>query len=273
MILIATDLDRTLFPNGKQEYDNSMPEFKKMVEENDITLIYVTGRNIDQIEEGITAYDPPLPAAAVAEVGTKVYTVIDGAFVLDEGYRDHIDRSTSGWDRQAIVKALDAIPGLRMQEEHNQNEFKISYYADEPPRMKEIERQLEEIVGESTPDAALTTSVDETVGVGLLDIMPRKANKMEGIEYLVRKMGVEKDRIIYCGDSGNDLVPLTAGYKAVVVANATDEVRRRVADTAEKNNVADKIYYARGNTRHNGNYVSGILEGLEHFKVLSMATE
>ncbi|MFP4424606.1 MAG: hypothetical protein ACLFP2_05270 [Candidatus Woesearchaeota archaeon] len=31
MYLIATDLDRTLFPNGNQEYDGSMDKFREIL--------------------------------------------------------------------------------------------------------------------------------------------------------------------------------------------------------------------------------------------------
>jgi hydroxymethylpyrimidine pyrophosphatase-like HAD family hydrolase len=48
MFVIATDLDRTLIPNGNQPYDKSMERFSKIVQDYDCPLIYVTGRDLLQ---------------------------------------------------------------------------------------------------------------------------------------------------------------------------------------------------------------------------------
>lgn len=269
MITLATDLDRTLFPNGQQEYDNSMPVFKRIIEEKSFGLIYVTGRNTDQIEKGMQAYAPPLPSHAIAEVGTKIYSYQDGSFLLEEGYRSHIQQNTRNWNRDAIEEALLEFSWLRLQEEHNQNEFKVSFYADTPENLHEKHGEIEEHVQAVTPDAALTVSVDETKNLGLLDVMPKSANKMEGIEYLRKKLNIPKEEVIYCGDSGNDLVPLAAGYRAILVRNATAKVRERLQEMARSNGVEDYIYYAEGMDTLNGNYVSGIVEGLLRFDFIT----
>lgn len=262
MITIATDLDRTLFPNGKQHYDNTMPKFKEIVEKHSINLIYVTGRNREQMLEGIEMYGPPLPHYAVGEVGTKVFTFSDDDFHIDTGYRDWIREQTDNWNRGRIEKELLDIGELRIQEDHNQNEFKISFYFDDPAAADDLEQRVEARVGTITGDAALTVSVDETLNIGLIDVMPLRANKMEGIDYLLRTLDISKEEVIYCGDSGNDLVPLTAGYKSVLVGNATETVREQVKELAETKQVGGKIYFA------SGNYVSGIIEGLEYFNII-----
>lgn len=262
MITIATDLDRTLFPNGKQHYDNTMPKFKEIVEKYSVNLIYVTGRNRGQMLEGIGTYGPPLPRYAVGEVGTKVFTFSDGDFHIDTGYRDWIRDRTENWDRNRIEKELLDIGELRLQEDHNQNEFKISFYFDDPALADDLKRRGEARVQAITGDAALTVSIDETKDLGLIDVMPLRANKMEGIDYLLRTLNIPSEEVVYCGDSGNDLVPLTAGYMAVLVGNATETVREQVKELAKVNQVGDKIYFA------SGNYVSGIIEGLEHFELI-----
>jgi hypothetical protein len=269
MITITTDLDRTLFPNGQQEYDDSMSVFKRLVEQYRFGLIYVTGRNIDQAYEGMQSYDPPPPSHLVAEVGTRVYVYEDGRFLLDDGYRNYILEHTRRWDRKEIQNTMEKVDWLRLQEEHNQNEFKVSFYADKPENLIEQEEYLDTLVNDITPDAALTISVDETKNLGLLDVMPVRANKMEGIEYLRRTLNIPEEEIIYCGDSGNDLVPLTAGYRAILVRNATDTVRERLENMAREKRVEDRIYNASGNIHgFNGNYVSGIIEGLCYFNII-----
>lgn len=68
-MILATDLDRTLFPNGSQPADDSMPRLADFIARHDITVVYVTGRNLEQIREGIAEFEPPLPVYAVAEGG------------------------------------------------------------------------------------------------------------------------------------------------------------------------------------------------------------
>lgn len=268
MHTIATDLDRTLFPNGKQEYDNSMPRFKQIVQEKGLKVIFVTGRNIDQIREGIAEYDPPTPEYAIASVGTRIYRPDgNGGFTEDLAYIDFIRENTPGWDVEEFKKAMGEIAAIRLQEQFNQNPFKLSYYIDDLPRINEIVAEMKQRVGEICQATDITSSVDETLGLGLLDILPARANKMEGIEFVRRQLGLDMDHIIYSGDSGNDLAALTYGYKAILVRNATESVRADVERVGKERDTLDKIYFAQGNDTLNGCYVSGIIEGLEHFGV------
>ena len=72
-MIIATDLDRTLLPNGKQPYDGSMGLFKEIVQDKEIVLTYVTGRNLSLVRKAIKKFDAPLPNYIIAQVGTKIY--------------------------------------------------------------------------------------------------------------------------------------------------------------------------------------------------------
>ena len=74
------------------------------------------------------------------------------------------------------------------------------------------------------------------------------------------------DRTVFAGDSGNDLDVLTSGLQAILVKNATDEVRRETIETLSEKNMTDCLYLARGNFYGmNGNYAAGLIEGLAHY--------
>jgi HAD superfamily hydrolase (TIGR01484 family) len=265
MPILATDLDRTLFPNGKQPADDSMPLLKQALEHSGMQLIYVTGRNQNQIREGVEQYDPPQPGYAVAEVGTKVYRCDRGEFIEETGYVQRVRELTPGWSTAAFRSALEDCPQVRLQEAFNQNEFKASYYVDDPAQGRDAVAAVRGIIEPLCANVNIVYSVDETIGIGLLDILPQRANKMEGLEFLREQLGVEKEEIIYAGDSGNDLIPLTFGYRSILVANATEEVRREVEEVANERGTLDRIYFAQGTDGLNGNYHSGVLEGLRHF--------
>lgn len=256
-MILATDLDRTLFPNGAQPADDSMPRLADFIARRGITLVYVTGRNLQQIREGIGEFAPPLPAYAVAEVGTRVYRRDDERFSEDTGYLARIRDLDPQWSADKLRRALADCRLLRLQEDFNQNEFKLSYYVDDPGRVNDAKAAAGAALGEHRDCAQIITSVDETVGIGLLDILPRHANKLEGIEFVRGQLGAASDDIVYAGDSGNDLIPLTSGYRAVVVGNASDEVRREVERSARRNGTLERIHFA------GGYYHAGILEALE----------
>ena len=109
--------------------------------------------------------------------------------------------------------------------------------------------------------ANLIWSIDEAAGCGLLDILPASANKLHAIRFLMQHKGFLHKDTVFVGDSGNDLDVLLSDIPSVLVANADEEVKGRVAHA---NPVA--LYVAKGGyLGMNGNYSAGILEGAAHF--------
>jgi hypothetical protein len=74
------------------------------------------------------------------------------------------------------------------------------------------------------------------------------------------------ENTVFAGDSGNDLPVLSSGLRAVLVANATDEVRDEARQLSAARGTGDTLYLAQGGFMGmNGNYSAGILEGVAHF--------
>ena len=71
--------------------------------------------------------------------------------------------------------------------------------------------------------------------------------------------------VVFCGDSVNDVLPLTAGFSGVLVRNADEQLVSRVMQAAESD--ADlRIYHAKGGFKNlSGYYTSGVLEGAYHY--------
>lgn len=266
--IIATDLDRTLLPNGKQEYDGSMPLFKYILNEKNLKLIFVTGRDINLVSDAIKEFDTPIPDFVISDVGTKIYQNIDGEFVEDIGWIDHIDNMTKDWNIKKFKEILVKFSSLRIQEDSKQNDFKLSYYVDDPKSDKHIDEEVRIAINDLCKCATVIFSIDELTNVGLIDILPKNATKLTGIEYLRKRFGCGKDEIIYCGDSGNDILPLTFGYNSIVVRNAMEEVREDIEENLKNNHVHEKLYIAKGYKKLNGYYVSGIIEGLINFGIV-----
>lgn len=266
-MILATDLDRTLLPNGKDEYDGSLPRFFEAVRKLKPTLMYVSGRNLDLLEEAEDQHGIEKPDYFLGEVGTVMYRKADGALRRDGEWDRYIKEHQPNWERALIVERIGMRGVLELQEGWKQNPYKVSYYLRDAARKDEVLGKLDIAIEELGLKANVVWSVDPIQEVGLIDILPATATKVGAIEFLREKIGEDKSDVVYCGDSGNDILALTAGYKAIVVKNAPEEVKREVA---EMNNENDYPYYiATGAGEGNGNYSSGILEGLRHYGYIS----
>ena len=75
-ILICSDLDRTIIPNGYQEESaHCRPVFRKLVEHPNIYLTFLSGRDKKLILDAIEEYYLPMPDYAIGDVGTTLYRI------------------------------------------------------------------------------------------------------------------------------------------------------------------------------------------------------
>jgi sucrose-6-phosphatase len=269
-ILLATDLDRTVIPNGNElESPAARPLFRTLVARPEVTLAYVSGRNRDLQQDAIKEYELPLPDFAIGDVGTTIYEV--GAKATWRPLEAWSAEIAPAWRGQtwAGIKALfDEVPGIRLQDDSPayQNTYKVSYYTDVTIDEQALIDTLQRIAGRAGIDASFIWSIDEQRHVGLLDILPKSATKIHAVQFLRQRLGLAEEETVFCGDSGNDLPALTSGLNAVAVKNAHPDVKRQAQVALEKKGLASRLYLARGNFLNmNGNYSAGVIEGVAHF--------
>ncbi|MGR9100907.1 MAG: HAD family hydrolase, partial [Gammaproteobacteria bacterium] len=78
-LLLCTDMDRTVIPNGVQpEHPSARKRFAEFCRHAEVTLAYVTGRHKGLAQRAIKNYALPEPDYAITDVGTKIYRVEDG---------------------------------------------------------------------------------------------------------------------------------------------------------------------------------------------------
>ncbi|MGZ5009281.1 MAG: HAD family hydrolase, partial [Methylobacter sp.] len=70
--------------------------------------------------------------------------------------------------------------------------------------------------------------------------------------------GLDKTRVFFAGDSGNDLDVLVSGVCGTIVGNAPDEVQARLG-VLQMLSAEAQLYLAHAN------YGDGIIEGLCHY--------
>lgn len=261
-ILLCTDLDRTLIPNGVQPISAGAKErFERLAGRKEITLAYVTGRHRALIEQAITRFDLPQPDFAIADVGSSIYQIDSTGWRQWDDWDMEIAPDWQGLSHAELYLLLDGFSELRLQEKAKQNRHKLSFYIPLTTDIQSLIAKMEAQLQRAEIKANLIWSIDKAQNIGLLDVLPVSANKLHAIHFLMQCKGFQHKNTVFAGDSGNDLDVLISDIPAVLVANADSDVRQ-LASNADK----DTLYLAKGGyLGMNGNYCAGILEGAAHF--------
>jgi len=265
-ILICSDLDRTILPNGSQPHSpRAFPILHKLAGMAEITLVYVSGRSQSLLKDALEEYDIPLPDYAIGDVGTTIYNPADNWRPWKD-WAAEIAEDWQGRSRDDLEKMFADITMLEAQEAAKQNTFKLSYYTDTAIDKDDLKAEMEKRLDAARIRASIIWSIDEEKNVGLLDVLPKRATKVHAIRFLMKKMEFPVERTVFAGDSGNDLPALTSGLNAILVKNAMEEVRQEAVSTIKEKGLERCLYLAKGDFfGMNGNYCAGVLEGVAHF--------
>ncbi|AHE99717.1 HAD-IIB family hydrolase [Thioalkalivibrio paradoxus] len=266
-VILCTDLDRTVIPNGDQpESPEARPRLHRFAGRSETVLVYVSGRDEGLLRSAIRDYTLPVPDFAIGDVGTTIYRLQGERWSRWQAWSDEIAPDWRGWEGPDLAGWLGGIDRLELQEPEKQNDFKLSYYAPCDIRPAQLLAAVRERLEPRGVRANLIWSIDEQAGRGLLDILPASANKRHAIEFLMREQDFPDRATVFAGDSGNDLDVLVSGLQAVLVRNAPDEVREEAVRRAGEAGHPERLYVARGGfLGMNGHYAAGVLEGVAHF--------
>jgi sucrose-phosphate synthase len=198
-----------------------------------------TGRTLESALKILREWGVPLPDVLITAVGSEINYGPD--VHPDIGWQNFIKYL---WRRDAIENTLGGVPGLTLQTEENQREFKLSYDVD-PQKMPPIAK-IRALLREQKLSAHLVYSRQ-----AYLDILPLRCSKGGAIRYLAYKWGLPLRSFLVAGDSGNDREMLIGDTLGVIVANHSPEL------TSLRGN--EQIYFARAS------YADGIAEGMAHY--------
>lgn len=267
-LLICTDLDRTLLPNGSQpEPANARSHFESLVARSEITLAYVSGRHRSLVEDAILGYELPLPDFVVGDVGTTIYHVgSNQEWKLQTAWESEIAKDWGGKSHADLMALLADFQQLRLQEKSKQNHYKLSYYVPLQIDHKLLLKSINERLFQASIKASLIWSIDEPAETGLLDVLPERATKFHAVQALMKQCDFNLDNTVFCGDSGNDIEVLVSPVPGVLVANSQPEIQILAQKLAHENGQTDKLYLAQGDFMGmNGNYAGGMLEGIAYY--------
>ena len=266
-ILLCSDLDRTLLPNGSQDESPCARNLlRSLAERPEVTLAYVSGRHKQLLLDAIEEFHIPVPVYAIGDVGTTIYEIVNDRWIAWDEWSKEIAPDWNGRQHDELAALFEDMHDLRLQEDEKQNTYKLSYYAaedEDAQRLVDVMRQRLQAVDVR---ASLIWSVDEALHRGLVDVLPECATKYHAIRFLMERKGFSELDTVFAGDSGNDLPVLTSGMQAVLVRNAIDDVRREAVRAVRAKGCEHRLYLAQGGfLGMNGNYSAGVLEGVAHF--------
>lgn len=198
-----------------------------------------TGRHLPSALAVLQQARVPLPDVLITAVGSEIH--YGPALRPDSGWRRHIQHL---WRREALAALFDGLPGLTLQSDDQQSDFKLSFNVDPQiaPSLIDLKMRLR--------GARLHANLIHSHEV-FLDVLPVRASKGQAIRYLAYKWGLPLSDFLVAGDSGNDLEMLVGDTLAVVVSNHSAEL--------DKLRGMEQVYFAGSPC------AAGILEGMAHY--------
>ena len=266
--VLATDLDGTLIPlAGHAKNESDLPILASQLQRSGVTLVFVTGRHLASVRRAIEQFQLPQPDWMICDVGTSIYhRQATGQFSLVEPYQQHLEQIVALMPVVALQKRLESVEELRLQEREKQGRYKLSYYAD-AAQLEELVSRIQHELDRTGAPYSIIQSVDPFNGDGLIDLLPATVSKAYALQWWVQHRQMDPDSMVFAGDSGNDLAALTAGYRAIVVANACRQLAQKVYYSHRDSGWSNRLYLAQSEA------TSGLLEGCRWFELIESAEE
>lgn len=234
--IVVCDIDNTLVgdKSGLRELIRRLKDVGSHV-----AFGIATGRSLELTLSVLREWKIPTPQLLITSVGSAIH--YGAPLIADRGFEQQIRHR---WRPDLIREAMAEIPGLKLQGSEGQTAYKISFdmIEGEAPSAADVTRHLRR--------SRLQANVISSHGA-YLDILPIRASKGMALRYFAMNWGVEPDRCLVAGDSGNDEEMLTGNTLGVVVGNHDPEL--------EKLRGEPHIYFA------DKDYAWGIIEGIEHY--------
>lgn len=255
-MLIATDLDGTLLPNGASRPSARTAAVLADADRAQVPVVFVTGRPLRWLEplRSLVGHHGRIIAAN----GAAVLDAASGEVVRTAGLEPAV--GTQLVDRIAAALpgasfAIECHDGIRVDprfggpSDHRAGAprgplaalwdvtaFKLLVRHDGAVETGELHRRVAEVVGE---DAVCTWS-----SPGLVEISAPGVTKASALAWLAEQLKVERRAVTAFGDMPNDVPMLRWAGHAVAVADAHEQVLAvadEVAPACEDDGVAEVI--------------------------------
>lgn len=233
--LVISDLDGTLLGD-----DKALDEVAQWHSEHrqQVKFVYNSGRLVGSMRESIESTALPQPAAIIGGVGTQIFDP-----KTDRSIEDWPLRSTR-WQPTQLCSVISDHAALELQPREFLAKHKIScYFRNATP--KDLANLSEQLCQANGGRVEMIYSSQRD-----LDILPSGVNKGTAAAFLAKRWSYPADRVIVCGDTGNDRAMFEQGFRGIVVGNALREL---------KSLNSERVYHAQRDC------AGGVLEGLKYW--------
>lgn len=236
--LLVTDLDHTLVGD---DVATQVLNQRLEAERDRFCFVYATGRSYASTRNLMKEKQLLEPDYLIAGVGSEVYQ----GHCLDSTWAELM---SANWNRSAIAALAEEFSALKPQSDGEQNPWKISYFL-QPELAAEVISKLEKEIAKAGFFAQIIYSSDRD-----LDILPKRGNKGKAVTYLQKRLNIQSEAAVVCGDSGNDISLFEQEACGVIVGNAQPELLKWYRESGKNNH-----YLARAS------HAWGMLEGIKYF--------
>lgn len=208
--LIVSDVDGTLL--GDDRGLSALAEWMQSRRDR-LRFVLASGRFFHSVKNSVLENGIPDPDVIIGGVGTQISLYPDGEAM--PGWRALLAQD---WDAQLVRQTLASMPGLALQPEEFLSDWKVSYYAHDASSdlLNEVRARL--------ADADLRTRVIYSSRRDL-DVLPAAASKGTAARYVSEQWAIPAERVVVCGDCGNDASMFEHGFRGVIVGNADAELK------------------------------------------------
>lgn len=220
-LVLATDLDGT-FLGGSDAERAALYQWLQTLrtrQPQDLTLIFVTGRDLPFIRSLVTAGVVPRPDYVIGDVGT---TVAGGpgidplpALEADIAARWKQGAASAEQARERLRALLADEPGLREQD--TPFRYRLSYWY-EPATLSPDTLSKIEAAGY---DGLLSADT-------FLDVLPRGVSKGPTLRHLIAHLNLPPQDVLVAGDTLNDLSLFATRLRGVAVGNSEPALLERL---------------------------------------------
>lgn len=258
--VLATDLDGTFIPlDDCPTNEADLVTLTRMLDESGVTLVFVTGRHLESVQEVIAEKALPHPDWLICDVGTSIYHADEsGELRISQAYVERLDSIVGDYSIRRLRSELMPMSELRLQEEPKQGRFKLSYYCD-ANLCEELADRIQNHLDRNEAPYGIIHSVDPFNGDGLIDLVPLGASKAFALDWWAEHLNWDRRSIVFAGDSGNDFAALTAGFRSILVANADAKLVDHVRQVHAQNGWGNRLIVSGSKA------TSGVLDGIQRY--------
>ncbi len=239
--LLAADMDGTML--GDELGEAWLKALRRESGEG-FLLAYVTGRDflsaIQPVDEGRL----PRPNFICSDVGTEIHDLGDPRNAIGVKYTAQVG---PGWDPEAIYTLGEGDGVCRQAAIAGQSRFQAGF--DWDGQQPTLEAFFQRMAGlECFHPAAYRILPSHGQ---YIDVLPDVLGKGKAVAFLQKQLGLDPERVVVAGDSGNDREMFETGFKGIVPANALAELKA----------IANRPWHYHSPLPAG----RGVLEGLHHF--------